>query len=65
VGNEVASKTGPVREFVSPVVAPGQSYSYLLRARWSQDGQVVEQTRLATVHANETTIVNFGAAPSQ
>jgi uncharacterized protein (TIGR03000 family) len=60
VGNEQASKTGPVREFVSPVVAPGQLYSYTLRARWNQNGQLVEQTRQVAVHANEMVVVGFG-----
>jgi uncharacterized protein (TIGR03000 family) len=63
VGNEVASKQGPVRDFVSPVVAPGQTYAYTLRARWTQGGQVVEQARQVTLHANETAVVNFGGTP--
>jgi uncharacterized protein (TIGR03000 family) len=63
VGNEQANKTGPVREFVSPVVAAGQSYTYGLRAQWTKDGQVLEQARDITVQPNQLVIVHFGEAP--
>jgi uncharacterized protein (TIGR03000 family) len=63
VGNEQANKSGPVREFVSPVVAPGQSYTYNLRAQWPKDGKVVEQARDVTVQPNQTVVVHFGEVP--
>ncbi|HEY7424470.1 MAG TPA: TIGR03000 domain-containing protein [Gemmataceae bacterium] len=46
------SRTGPQREFVSPPLTPGKSYTYEVKARWMQDGKPVEQTRNVHVQAN-------------
>jgi uncharacterized protein (TIGR03000 family) len=45
-------KTGTEREFVSPTLTPGKDYTYDVRARWNQDGRVVEKKRTLHVHAN-------------
>jgi uncharacterized protein (TIGR03000 family) len=60
--------TGPQRSFMSPPVAPGQNYTYDLRARWMQNGQPVDQTQHITVRAGEHRRVDFpmaNATPGQ
>ena len=39
------NSTGPVREFQSPPLTPGQQYSYEVRARWNENGREVTQTQ--------------------
>jgi uncharacterized protein (TIGR03000 family) len=63
VGSEMVSKTGPVRDLVSPQIAPGQPYAYTLRARWTQAGQTVEQTGQVTMQPNQTATIRFGPPP--
>jgi uncharacterized protein (TIGR03000 family) len=55
------SQTGPTREFVSPPLTPGQTYTYVVRARWTENGRPVDQTRELHVRANQQTIENFPA----
>jgi len=55
------TQTGPAREFVSPPLAPGQTYTYHVRARWTENGRPVEQERDIHVRANQQTIENFVA----
>ncbi len=50
---------GPVREFMSPAMAPGQSYIYTVRVRWQEEGQVVDQTRDVAVKAGDFVELNF------
>lgn len=52
-------QTGPERDFVSPPLSPGQTYTYDIRARWTDNGQPVEQTRTIRVRAGETSTVDF------
>jgi uncharacterized protein (TIGR03000 family) len=56
-------QTGPSRAFVSPPLAPGKQYLYEVRARWTENGQVVEQTRSVVVSAGARLIVHFPQAP--
>ena len=60
-GDEATSRSGAVRDFLSPEMVPGKTYTYTLKARWVQDGQTVEQARDIRVRANEMTTVSFGA----
>jgi uncharacterized protein (TIGR03000 family) len=53
------SQTGAAREFVSPTLTPGTDYSYEIRARWTENGKPVDQTRSITVRAGSLTVVNF------
>jgi uncharacterized protein (TIGR03000 family) len=46
-------QTGAVREFVSPTLTPGKGYSYEVRARWTEEGRVVDRTRKVRVRANQ------------
>ncbi len=53
------SKTGAEREFVTPVLTPGKTYSYEVKARWTDNGKPVEQTRTVQVQANAWQAVDF------
>jgi uncharacterized protein (TIGR03000 family) len=61
VGGAATTQTGTERDFVSPELNPGKTYSYEVKARWTQDGQPVEETRTVKVRANETSNVRFGS----
>ncbi len=53
------SQRGPVRSFVSPPLDPDKRSSYQVRARWTEDGRIVEQTRQVNLRANAWTTVDF------
>jgi uncharacterized protein (TIGR03000 family) len=53
------SQRGPVRSFVSPPLDPDKRSSYQVRARWTEDGRIVEQTRQVNLRANTWTTVDF------
>lgn len=55
-------QTGDVRRFVSPVLEPGSSYVYRLRARWTANGQTVTREQPLMVRAGELKTVTFVAA---
>jgi uncharacterized protein (TIGR03000 family) len=58
--NDVGTTTqGPVREFLSPSVKPGQSYIYTIRVRWQRYGQTIDQKRDIAVNAGDFVLVNF------
>ena len=52
-------QTGAVRQFVSPPLAPGQEYTYEVRARWTEGGKEVVQTRRLDVRAGSWKGVDF------
>jgi uncharacterized protein (TIGR03000 family) len=54
-------QSGSTRTFVSPPLEKGQTFTYEIRARWTQDGKPVEQTRHVNVRAGENVQVDFGA----
>lgn len=56
---EKTTQTGSLREFVSPPLAPGRQYAYELRARWTEDGREVTQSRRITVRAGERVSITF------
>jgi uncharacterized protein (TIGR03000 family) len=51
--------TGPERRFVSPLLQPGQTYTYRLRVRWLDNGVEIDQTRTIAVARGERTHVVF------
>jgi uncharacterized protein (TIGR03000 family) len=54
------SKTGRMREFVSPTLAPGQSYTYTIEVRYTNtDGKPVADKREIHVGANDWFTVDF------
>jgi len=50
---------GEVRKFASPVLTPGQRYSYEVRAQWKQNGQTITKTHELTVKAGAHIDVYF------
>jgi uncharacterized protein (TIGR03000 family) len=52
-------QTGEMREFTSPELTPGKGYVYDVRARWTEDGRVVDRTRTVRVRANKWTEVDM------
>jgi uncharacterized protein (TIGR03000 family) len=50
---------GNVRNFVSPPLDPAKSYSYVVRARWAQDGKTADETRKISVHAGDRIRLDF------
>jgi len=60
VGGQETGQSGQEREFGSPPLTPGKSFTYEVKARWMQNGEPVEQTRKVKVMANRTTTVDFG-----
>lgn len=55
-------QTGAQREFVSPALTPGKSYSYELKAQWTENGKTVEETRTVHVQANSRQPIDFTKA---
>jgi uncharacterized protein (TIGR03000 family) len=57
-------QTGASRTFVSPPLAAGKQYVYEVRARWTENGQVVEQSRNLIVSAGARLVIRFPQAPN-
>jgi uncharacterized protein (TIGR03000 family) len=51
--------TGSQRTFTSPMLERGASYTYDVKARWTEDGKPVEKTRSVKVRAGERTTIDF------
>jgi uncharacterized protein (TIGR03000 family) len=54
VGMAKMSQTGRLRNFVSPPLPPGKNCFYQVRARWTANGQPVEQTRNGRVRKRKS-----------
>jgi uncharacterized protein (TIGR03000 family) len=53
---------GTVRRFETTALDPTSNYAYTIRARWMQNGQLMDQTRQVPVHAGQTSNVDFASA---
>lgn len=53
LGPTPSDQTGPVRTFVSPPLETGFDYSYVVRARWVQNGVPVTRERKVPVHPGD------------
>jgi uncharacterized protein (TIGR03000 family) len=53
------TETGSTRHYITPPLAEGQGYNYSIRARWTQDGMPVEQTRSVPFKAGANVRVDF------
>jgi len=62
VAGEETTPTGERREFESPPLVPGKTYTYEMKATWEEDGRPVERASTVKVRANETSTVSFGDA---
>jgi uncharacterized protein (TIGR03000 family) len=61
--NNVPLKTeGAVREFFTPPLSSGRSYSYEVRASWQQDGKEVSQTQTVAISPGTSVRVSFPTA---
>jgi uncharacterized protein (TIGR03000 family) len=56
---EKTNSTGREREFLTPELKDGKSYFYTIKARWTQNGQPVEQTRRVKVAPGAHVMVDF------
>jgi uncharacterized protein (TIGR03000 family) len=52
-------QTGALREFQSPALTPGKTYTYDIRAQWRANGREVTQSRHISVHAGDRVMVDF------
>src|SRR5262249_21369570 len=57
------TRTGPVRQFNSPPLAPGRRYSYQVRASWDEHGHEVTQTQKVGVTAGAHVEMRFPVPP--
>jgi uncharacterized protein (TIGR03000 family) len=55
----VTKQDGTDRLFHTPAIEPGGSYSYRIRASWTQNGQPMVQEQVASVTPGRTTVVDF------
>jgi uncharacterized protein (TIGR03000 family) len=53
------SQTGEVRTYGTPPLDPNKAFHYDVRARWSENGRVVDQTRRVEVRAGQRQDVDF------
>jgi len=53
------TSTGPVRQFTSPSLEPGKSFTYKVEARWNENGREMNQTQSVSVTAGSHVNVNF------
>jgi uncharacterized protein (TIGR03000 family) len=54
--------TGAERDFITPPLKKDETYTYHVRAHWTQDGQPREESIEVKVRANKTTAVQLGAS---
>jgi uncharacterized protein (TIGR03000 family) len=50
---------GQKREFLTPELLPGQTFTYELKLRWTVDGKDLERTRNVRVQSGVQSVVNF------
>jgi uncharacterized protein (TIGR03000 family) len=50
---------GPYRRFASPPLAPNRTYTYEIRAAWTENGGTTERTRKVEVHPGQQVNVDF------
>ncbi len=56
---EPTEQAGELRHFVSPPLAPGRSYTYAVRVRWTKGGKPVEEERRVRVQAGASSRFDF------
>jgi uncharacterized protein (TIGR03000 family) len=56
------TQTGTVRDYFSPTLTPGNSYTYRIRVRWMDQGKPVERERDVHVRANSRQEEDFNKA---
>jgi len=56
---------GPMREFQTPPLESGKTYTYQVRAKWSQGGQMMDRTLPCQVRAGQPATLDFTSAAAQ
>jgi uncharacterized protein (TIGR03000 family) len=56
---EKTEMTGKVREFESPVLTPGKTYRYHVKAQWQENGKVVQRSKSLRVQPNAWTVLDL------
>jgi uncharacterized protein (TIGR03000 family) len=59
VDDQATTRTGTVRDFTSPPVAVGSSYSYDVRASWKENGHQIDIDRHVSVVPGESNRIEF------
>jgi uncharacterized protein (TIGR03000 family) len=59
VNGEATTQTGAQRRYLTNDLTPGRTYTYSIKARWTEDGQPVETVRRVKVHGGQERVVNF------
>ena len=59
IQGQLSKKTGAVRLFESPLLAPGKAFLYDLKATWTENGKTVTREKTARVMAGQTTEVDL------
>ncbi len=59
---QLTRKQGTQRGFVSPPLEADKKYVYEVKARWTENGKVVERTQSVTVRPDGVSTVDFTAA---
>jgi uncharacterized protein (TIGR03000 family) len=58
-GGSTTRQQGTVRDFVSPPLTAGKTYTYEIRARWREGDRERDQTRTIEVHPGDSVAVTF------
>lgn len=59
VNGEATTQTGGQRRYLTNDLTPGRTYTYSIKARWTEDGKPVEYERKVKVHGGQERVVNF------
>ena len=59
VDGDPTTQTGGERSFVSPPLEPGRIFMYEIRARWLDNGEVVDLTKQVRIRAGDRVPVDF------
>ena len=61
--DQKTQQLGTVREYVSGNLDPNFTYTFHIRARWTDNGRAVEQTRNLDARAGQQLVVDFTGSP--
>jgi uncharacterized protein (TIGR03000 family) len=61
--DELTRQTGPERTFNSPPLDPSKSYTYTVRATWTENGREVSRSQDVKVQAGREAAVDFREKP--
>ena len=61
----LTSQTGTDRLYHTPSLAPGGTYSYRIRASWTQNGEPMIQEQVVSVTPGQTSVADFARPVSE